>query len=218
MAETAKTETKEDILSQWRAAVHSDLLLLARLHDREADASVLEMLKQDAFPTQLGLNLGENDESVAFMHKAIIDLPVPMNQSFLDELAADYAAIYLNHTLQASPCESVWLDEEGLMRQQPMFQVRTWYEKYGLHAENWRLRPDDHLVCQLQFIAHLITQDTPSLEHIAQFMDEHILLWIKDFAAKVSHRAATAYYVGLAILTATYLTRLREIVQHVQND
>jgi len=41
------------------------------------------------------------------------------------QLAADFAAIYLNHSIQASPCESVWLDEEGLMRQQPMFKVNA---------------------------------------------------------------------------------------------
>ena len=40
-----------------------------------------------------------------------------------DELAADFAAIYLTHGLSASPYESVWLDEEGLAMQGPMFQT-----------------------------------------------------------------------------------------------
>ena len=39
----------------------------------------------------------------------------------LDELAADFAAIYLNNAYGASPYESVWLHDEHLACQQPMF-------------------------------------------------------------------------------------------------
>ena len=79
-----------------------------------------------------------------------------MTDQTLDILAAEYADIYLNNSLQAFPCESVWLDQEGLTMQEPMFQVREWYGRFGLQVEDWRKRTDDHLVNQLRFAAHMI--------------------------------------------------------------
>ncbi len=204
---------------QWREAIHCDIQLLAVLHDKEPNAALLAELKQTRFPYQLNLQLSDNasQESLSFMADSLKEFPVEMDAAQLDELAADFAAIYLNHSIQASPCESVWLDEEGLMRQQPMFAVRGWYEKYGLQVDDWRLRPDDHLVCQLQFIAHLLKQEEVShLAQVAQFLDEHLLLWIKDFAARVSQRAGTAYYAGLALLTAAYLDQLRQVLEALE--
>ena len=49
-----------------------------------------------------------------------------------DDLDADFAGIYLTHALRASPCESVWLDEENLMMQGPSFAVRDCYRRHGL--------------------------------------------------------------------------------------
>lgn len=205
-----------DVLTQWRETVCADLELLALLHDREPDAGLLARLKDGEFPRTLGLRLtsGEQRACADFMAQSLAELPAELEQSLLDELAADFAAIYLNHGIQASPCESVWLDEEHLTRQQPMFQVREWYKQYGLRVEDWRLRADDHLVCQLLFIAHLLKSqhDEVPLQKTAQFLDEHLLLWLQDFAAQVSRHAGTAYYAGLALLTAAYVERLRELL------
>ncbi|MDM8546418.1 TorD/DmsD family molecular chaperone [Candidatus Venteria ishoeyi] len=202
---------------QWRDSILADVNLLVLLHDSEPKADLLKSLQQFSFPHHLGLQFVDKTQHqcLDFMAEALAELKQPVTQNQLDELAADFAAIYLNHAIQASPCESVWLDEEGLMRQQPMFQVRDWYKQYGLQVENWRLRPDDHLVCQLQFISYLLSQDdaTENLRQIAQFLDEHLLLWIKDFASRVSQRAATAYYAGLALLTASYLEQLRDVLE-----
>lgn len=206
-----------DSLEEWQKTIYSDLELLRLLHDREPDAELLAFLQTSGFPHWLGLRLEEKAQEtcLSFMAEVIQGFPANIEQPLLDELAADFAAIYLNHSIQASPCESVWLDEEGLMRQQPMFAVRAWYKEYGLEVENWRLRTDDHLVCQLQFIGHLFSQEADpirNLQQAAHFMDEHILLWIKPFAQRVSQRAATPYYAGLALLTASYLETLREVL------
>lgn len=207
------------VLQEWRVAVGSDLRLFALLHDQEVDSHWLHTLKTNDFPHSLGLKLQQNDgqQALTFMAEAMAALPAEPDAAVLDTLAADYAAIYLNHTYAASPCESVWLDEEHLMRQQAMFDVREWYQRYGLEVENWRQRPDDHLVPQLEFLAHLCRLDakTETLQHVAQFLDAHLLLWIKDFARQVQQRAETAYYVGIAVLTAAYLFELRGVLGEV---
>lgn len=60
------------------------------------------------------------------------DMALPA--SSVDELAADYAAIYLTHALRASPHESVWRDDDHLMLQGPTFAVRAFYRRHGVQV------------------------------------------------------------------------------------
>jgi putative dimethyl sulfoxide reductase chaperone len=76
-------------------------------------------------------------------------LPEDLSPRTINELAADYAAIYLNNSLGAWPCESVWLDDDHLACQQPMFELRKIYAAAGFKVADWRNRFDDHLVLQL---------------------------------------------------------------------
>ncbi|BAO44483.1 conserved hypothetical protein [Thiolapillus brandeum] len=191
--------------------------MLAALHDHEPDAATLEGLRKLDFPQNLGLHLATKEglRALELMTQALVALPQPPESADLNELAADYASIYLNHGIQASPEESVWLDDDHLICQDSMFQVRSWLEKYGLQAENWRIRPDDHLVYQLKFIAHLLTRDEDLLQQAGCFMDEHLLRWIGDFSQRVLQRCATPYFAGLALLTAAYCEELRDLIAGV---
>lgn len=213
---TSAVMEETELSAVWRNAVAEDLRLLAVLHGREATQDILEELRELAFPAALGLKLqGQAGEGVLdFMRTALAGLPAPLEQRHLDELAADYASIYLNHSLRASPCESVWRDEEKLLCQGPMFEIREWYQRYGLQAADWRVFPDDHLMLQLQFVAHLLSLDNKqdTLRDVARFLDEHLLRWISDFAARVAARCNTQFYAGLGMLTAEYLAELRELL------
>jgi TorA maturation chaperone TorD len=98
-----------------------------------------------------------------------------------------------------------------------MFQVRSWFEKYNLEIHNWRIRPDDHLVYQLQFIAHLIQKGSglETLSEASTFMDEHLLRWLHKFALRVSQRCDTAYFASVAVLTASYCEELRSLLAEI---
>jgi len=206
----------QNILESFRTRVAEDLQLLATLHDREPDTALIKELKLLAFPADLTLlpDTQPGIESVALMQQALSSLPDDPDQRILDELAADYASIYLNHNIGASPEESVWLDEDSLKCQDSMFQVRTWYETHGLGIPDWRLRPDDHLVYQLQFIAWLLDRgtNTETLEKAATFMDEHLLRWLGNFAERVIARCDTPYFAGVAGITAAYCETLRDML------
>lgn len=202
-------------LESFRAAVARDLGLLARVHNAELDDSLLELLREAGFPQDMGLRLTGRDgrEALAFMAGAMAQLAVPLPAVVRDELAADYAAIYLTYALRASPCESVWLDQENLAMQAPMFQVRDFYRRHRLAAANWRTRPDDHLVLELHFLACLLQDDHPeALPEAARFLDEHLLRWLPRFAARVASRCATPFYAGAARLTAAYCDELRDLL------
>lgn len=202
------------LLAHFRNAAAQDLQELALLQDRELTPALLEEVKQVNFPDNLGVRLQTEvgKEADDFMRKAVTELPTPFTKELMDNLAVDFSAIYLNNSLHASPYESVWLTDDGLTRQEPMFQVRRWYEKYDLAAENWQKRPDDHLVLQLQFLSHLLSLDdeAETLREAAQFLDEHLLRWISQFASRVATRCDTAFYAGVVVLTAQYLEELRE--------
>ena len=149
--------------------------------------------------------------------KVLEMLPETLDQQLVDELAADYASIYLNHGIQASPEESVWIDEENLTHQDSMFQVRAWYGRYGMSAPDWRVRPDDHLALELEFIGLLLAGevDDERLLEVARFMDEHLLRWLLDFAERVAARCGTRYFAGIAMLTGAYCEELRDLIANV---
>ena len=175
----------------FRVAAADDLRLLAALHDRELDSARLMALWQECYEDFLGLRLvGEpGRRALALLREGLTDIPASLGAESLDRLAADYADIYLTHGLRASPYESVWLDEESLVMQAPMFDVRAWYGRHGLVVPDWRERNDDHLVHQLQFLAHLLAPDEgegADLAEVARFLDDHLLLWIDRFAERVA--------------------------------
>lgn len=202
-------------LDAFRSATAQDLTHLALLHNAELDDALLERLLRARFPHGLGLRLRGAEGLAArdFLALALTELAPPLSRADLDELAADYAAIYLTYALHASPCESVWLDQENLAMQAPMFQVREFYRHHRLAAADWRIRPDDHLVLELHFLACLLEDEHPqALPEAARFLDEHLLRWLPRFAERVSARCATPFYAGAARLTAAYCDELRDLL------
>lgn len=222
-------ETVSPEMEEWCEAVAQDIEQLAALHDRELDGQMLSALKAVGFPRNLGFPLKDEldqpelsdvlKQPLRFFETSLFNLTEPADEKTLDNLAVDYADIYLNHSLHASPYESVWLDEDHLTQQEPMFKVRNWYRRYSIESENWRIRSDDHLVLQLQFVALLLDPASnvaavgslqKRIEDATRFLDEHLLLWIKDFRNRVVERCGTDLYASLAVLTVAYLDQLRD--------
>ncbi len=203
-------------LQQLCEAVAEDLRSLAQLHDHEPVRETFRALVEIDFPHNLGLRLQSDGagEAIKLMEEALAELGVEPDAETLDWLAVDYADIYLNHVLRASPYESVWFDDENLERQAAMFQVREYYQNHGLTVTGWETRTEDHLVHQLEFIAFLFDGrgEQDRLEEAARFMDEHMLRWIGQFAAQVAVRAGTRYFAALALLTEAYVEELREVL------
>ncbi len=215
-------EDTADPLEMFCQAVTDDLAMLAVLHNAEPDAGLIEALRNSNFPEGLGLQLRCKGglQVLELMEQALKAMPKQLDKAVLDELAADYASIYLNYGIQASPEESVWIDDENLICQDTMFQVRTWYERHGLVAPDWRKRPDDHLVLELYFIIHLFEIDPTdeSFREAAQFMDAHLLRWLTNFGTRVSQRCATPYFAGVATLTGAYCEELRDLLAEILNE
>jgi TorA maturation chaperone TorD len=211
---SSQAENDEEIWAL-REAIDEDLNLLGFLHAKELDPEAFASLRSSSFSQRLGIVLSSERalEALRVMDAGLSMELEQEGEDSLEELACDYAGIYLTHQCGVSPCESPWRDEDHLERQQPMFEVREWYKKYGMAAKDWRKRPDDHLSTQLAFAAHLIGDQQVDLKEIGRFFDQHLLLWIGDFAEKVAGRCATPFYAGLSMLTYAYLTELRDMIE-----
>ncbi len=199
----------------WRSEMAGELRTLAALHAGEVDADVLRRLSEADYPAESVLPVDDDGtrQAVDLMRQAVAELR-NATDSDTDELAVDYAAIYLTGALHLSPNESAWLDEDHLERQQPMFDVRAWYERYGLRAADWRCRPEDNLSLQLIFIATLL--DLPdqqaAMDEAATFMDQHLLRWLDDFSSGVAVRCSTRFYGALALYTGSMMRTLRAVI------
>lgn len=205
-----------DIVTDLSQAISDDLVLLSALHAMELKAQTLAELKELGFPVGLGLCLN-SDQSTKILHhlnEVVQNWPDNADSAYLDALAADYAAIYLNAQIGASPHESFWLDEEQLVMQKPMFEVRDCYREQGMQVENWQRCADDHIVNELNFLAEVIktAQEQDTLSVAAHFLDEHLLRWSGQFADRVAAFSESDFYSGLALLTAAYCEELRDLL------
>lgn len=197
-------------------ALADDAETLALIHDRELAGEFLSLLRTLGFPRDLFLQPATSSALDAWriMHGAIDNLPGQPDKQELDVLAADFAAIYLTAAYGASPCESAWTDEDHLLCQDSMFQLRAIYRASGLAAKDWRRRPDDHLVLQLAYLAHAMRQarHPDHWRAMATVMDEHLLRWLSDFSRRVAARCATPFYAGLALVTHEWADGLRNLI------
>ena len=197
--------------SELFAALADDLAQLIRLHDREIDADVLVALRQVDFPHRLALPASDALALHAHANMAAA-LAGPLS---LDDLAADYAAIYLNNQYASSPYESVWLTDDHLACGAPMFELREIYAAAGWQAADWRQRFDDHLVLQMQYLQRQLQAATVDAENLAKFLDDHLGFWFPDFARQVSLRCRTAFYAALVEVTYVWLVRCRSLLADV---
>jgi TorA maturation chaperone TorD len=207
-------------------AMSEDAATLALLHDRELTPKVLADLKAIGFPGNFGmLPRGEKEQAVfEMMRDTVAVLPDEPDVVYMDNLAADYASIYLTGALDLSPFESFWISDEHLLCQEAMFDMRSLYAADGLAVPDWRQRPDDHLVYQLEFLskrlamladgiaAHDIVNAYSRWRGVAVLLDYHLLRWLPDFSIRVTQRCDTEFYGALALLTDAWCEQLRDMI------
>lgn len=197
------------------------LAILIRLLDREVSADLIaEMKRADAGAMFAEIApVGQGREAGEALQAALDALPDRPDTPTLDDLAADFADCFLTHAYRLSPSGSVWMTEERLERQEPMFAVREWYEHYGLSAPDWRIRADDHLVHELQFVHHLLTLgNRVAAVDAAHFMDLHLLPWVPEFGRRMHDRCATRLLGATGGLLATYPLAIRELLAELTGE
>ncbi len=211
------------LLTQLREAAADDLALLSRLCEREIDLDFLTKLGELDFPDGLGLTLvGPTSEKArGLLRRSITAITQSGDASTFDELAADYAAIFLTNAYNTPSSESPWIDDDGLERQGPSHEIRAWCMHHGYLPNDPLHRPSDFIAFQLGFLSHLMLANAPDeevLREARRFIEAHPALWVPQWAERVANRCATPFYAGLALLVEAYLGQLSNITLDIVAD
>jgi TorA maturation chaperone TorD len=125
------------------------------------------------------------------------------------DLLADNTRLFVGEQeMICTPWESVYFNTERQLFQKQTMQVRSWYRRYDLQITKLHHEPDDHIGLELEFVAHLLGLADASvtgngaeiLKDVRRFIEEHPLLWIDKWSARVFDHAHTDFYKGLALV------------------
>jgi len=136
----------------------------------------------------------------------------------IDTLELDYTKIFLGpFKVPAPPYGSIYLDNTRTVMGPSSIDVRNRYQEFGLDLSQSFKDAPDHISAELEFIYFLIFLEIKALkepnyenslsflEAQQSFLQEHLGIWVTEFAAKVIENASTDFYKNLANLTKTFV-------------
>ena len=114
----------------------------------------------------------------------------------------EYAALFESLSETVYPWESVHVSGEPLLFQPCTLDVRESYRAEGFQAAGYPREPDDHIASECGFMARLAERAAASrasgdeaaceaaLAASSRFLDEHLGVWVGDFAAAFERQKA----------------------------
>lgn len=134
-------------------------------------------------------------------------------------------------TLPAPPWESFYTSSEQNLFDEAMYKVREHYHKEDLIYKKENNEPDDHLLLEIEFMLHLISQCTKQseqqqiahyLKRQSEFLIQHLGRWIKQFGEKLAESTESKLYSGAAYLAADFITNdmqyVKELMEGMADD
>lgn len=202
--------------------------LLARVYRTEVDQVLIDELKQMRFPAH------SDNESMDEGYRLIVGYLSSLWENSLFELSVDYVRAFIGHGVNghaaAYPYESAYRSEKHLLMQDARDEVLAVYRASGFDTgKDWK-EGEDHAAAELEFMQALAARAAEqardhdeeallsTLRTQANFMDDHILLWMPTFAHEVTEFAQTDFYRGFADLTAGYLQEDRSLLKGLLED
>jgi TorA maturation chaperone TorD len=173
--------------------------------------------------------LDGGDEDIAEGYREMKAYLCKLTTGTRQQLASDYAHTFLAagnyETFAATPYESVFTSEEGLMMQDARDEVYKMYCAEHMQPDESLRIPEDHLSFEFQFLALLLDrlnealtgqdwQRASSYAHtIEKFHTEHQLNWIDDFCDTVEDVALTTFYSGVSKVTRGFIHSETAVIQ-----
>ena len=196
---------------------------LAHYYFKELTQDDIETLANQDFT---GLDAG--DELLA---KGYADMKAYLrrrNSGTREKLAADYAHTFLAagnyETFAATPYESVFTSELGLMMQEPRDEVYKVFCSEHIQPDETLHMPEDHLSFEFEFIANMLDRMNEALQQqdwlraselahkVKDFHANHQLNWIDDLCDTIEDVANTRFYRGVASVTRGFIHMETEVI------
>lgn len=184
--------------------------LFARIIDREIDAKTCELIRTTA--KDLGGDTVSDDPEQQVIEgiRGMADDLYGFDADMENDLAVDYGHVFLAAGFYedkcATPYESVYTSEEGLLMQDARDQVRALYREAKVMPNTDGTIPEDFAPFELDYMGVLNDRIADSLvghggydpAKLAQdqlsFYTDHIANWMGQMLADVDRVAKTAFY------------------------
>lgn len=191
--------------------------LIGSLYFKELDEEGIARLRESGLD-ELSIENDEADRGLADMARYLAHAPRNARQELAVDFAGSILAAGSYEERRATPFESVFTSESGLLMQEARDEVYRYYCEAHVEVESTLQTPEDHLSFECEFMATLAERmvealradDLPQALELARtqqaFHREHLLSWVEDYCACLEGCAATRFYQGVAHLTRGFIT------------
>ena len=162
-----------------------------------------------------------DDEAIDEGFREIADYLSLRDGSTRQELAVDFAGSILAagsyEKRCATPYESVFTSESGLLMQDARDDVYRIFCESHLEVEESLRMPEDHLSFELEFMARQseecsslaregkVQEALAALSVQKSFLERHLLNWIDDYCDCLDEVARTGFYKGVSKITRGFV-------------
>ena len=188
---------------------------LSTLYRDEIPQWLVQKMAEDDFADKVGTLLKSCtiQDLCSGLNKMTADLQSGSAREVFKKLRYEYAALFLNAGANPTfPYESCYTNQEPLVMQTPVAELRALYRKAGVHKNKEFMDIDDHIAVELEFMRYqaekaAFTQENQ--EEQFNFLREHLMGWNDEFCAVLTSAAQTDFYKGLSKLTMSFLSNER---------
>lgn len=224
--DTTQTAEREELASQLvevnrgRAGFYR---MLAQLYFKELTAEQVKHLAGMDFSGMSG-----DDETIAEGYADIRRYLRHANGGTRQELACDYAHTFLAagnyETFAATPYESVFTSEMGLLMQEARDEVYKTFCSQHIQPDESLHLPEDHISFEFEFVATMLDRINDAIldgafghacelaQVVSDFHRDHQLNWIDDLCDSVDDVAQTRFYKGVGKVTRGFVHADTEVV------
>jgi len=217
------TSKKEDIkeFAGHRSSIYG---FLAAVYRQELTSELLQQMKDHHFQEVLS-SLGVKLNNGFFQNS---------EKELLENLAVEYARLFIGPGKHISPHESVHHKKEGVQSGQLWgelaTQVKNIIKSSGLEYESEYTGMPDHISVELEFMQRVVQHEAQAweadddetallcLKNEINFVDDHLLGWIPDFCEKVIETAEMPFYREMARLTRSFIEFEKQELQNIKDD
>lgn len=186
-------------------------LLLQSIFGVEPSADQREAIVSDSAQEALRLAGG----SLAYSQAVKAFLMYVSEHEDIESWKDDYTRLFVGPgKLQASPWESVYVNDEPLLFVESTIDVRKAYLNQGYAPKLFPHVADDHISLELDFMKRLSANACDALDNgnrdsaldylkaSKAFLSEHLLKWVAQFASRVAASAPGYYALAADVLVS----------------
>lgn len=208
----------------------SSFTFFSQLIFKELSSDAIAELAQASFPEDSGNELLDAGYTLIRRYFAF------KSNDPRTELACEYARIFLAAGINlkengvATPYESVFTSEDGLVMQESRDEVYHWFLQDGFKVEASLHEPEDHLSFELEYVSHMckraeqLTRDGAlnelqhNLERQESFIKAHLLNWLPLLHNAALSYAKLTFYTGVLLVIEGYLRNYVELLASVNDS